>query len=184
MAGHSIESALETTSTFLFKANTPSLRLPTQMNLLKLWAGCFDVALKAKLRTSLAKQPSVGGLENLLCNDVLLDGAWSTDAVWRWKKPLHINIQETLTVVHLLKSLAVAQPKSRPVIVMDSNVGLSALVKGRSPSRGLRKALRKAGATTIVGALYPGYHYGPTRMLPADHPTRDHGLQCWSGVSG
>ena len=92
----------------------------------------FDVALKAKLRTLLSERPSVGGLENLLCNDVLLSGQWSTDAVWRWKKPLHIKIQETLTVVHFLKSLAVSQPRSRPVLVMDSNVGLSALVKGRS----------------------------------------------------
>ena len=34
----------------------------------------FDVALKAKLRT---ERPSMGGLENLLCNDVLLSGQWS-----------------------------------------------------------------------------------------------------------
>lgn len=45
----------------------------------------------------------------------------------------------------------------------------SALVKGRSPSDGLRPALRR----TVAGALYPAYHFGPTRLLPADHPTRD-----------
>ncbi|CAK9068890.1 Uncharacterized protein SCF082_LOCUS34606 [Durusdinium trenchii] len=59
------------------------------------------------------------------------------------------------------------------VIAMDSNVGLSALVKGRTPSFGLRRALRKAGATIIAGCLYPAFQFGPTRLLPADHPTRD-----------
>ena len=55
---------------------------------------------------------------------------------------------------------------------MDSNVGLSAMVKGRSPSHGLRKALRRAGSTLVAGCLYVAHHFGPTRLLPADHPTR------------
>lgn len=53
---------------------------------------------------------------------------------------------------------------------MDSNVGLSALVKGK-PSRGLRKALRRSGAIRAIGNIYPAYHFGPTRWLPADHPS-------------
>ena len=53
------------------------------------------------------------------------------------------------------------------------NVSLSALVKGRSPSYGLRPALRRAGATLVAGCIYPSYHFGPTRILPADHPTGD-----------
>lgn len=56
---------------------------------------------------------------------------------------------------------------------MDSTVGLSSLVKGRSPSHGLRRALRRAGTTVIAGCIYPAFQFGPTRLLPADHPTRD-----------
>ena len=69
-----------------------------------------------------------------------------------------------------------------------NSTAFSALVKGRSPSLGLRRVLRRAGATCIAGCLYIGYRFGPTRLLPADHPTRDNDmpspsesfLPCWT----
>ena len=63
----------------------------------------------------------------------------------------------------LLHEFAASTPRPRPVIDMDSNVGLSALVKGRSPSYGFQKALRRDGAASVAGCLYPVYHVGPTR---------------------
>ena len=85
----------------------------------------------------------------------------------------HINIQESASVYRLMKRGALVHPSSRFSIVMDSNVGLSAFVKGRSPSHGLRKVLRRTGAVAVAGCLYPAYHFGPTRLNIADCPTRD-----------
>ena len=36
---------------------------------------------------------------------------------------------------------------------------------------GLKRALNRAGAILIAGCLYPAYHFGPTRLLPADPPS-------------
>eukprot|EP00435_Cladocopium_sp_Y103_P031603 s2642_g8.t1 len=148
-------------------------------------ADLFHRALTKKLRADKHLNDKKGGLENPLCNDVLLSHEWKTLAVWRWKIPRHINIQETTVVEALLKRLAVSSPKTRQVIALDSNVGLCALVKGRSSSLGLRATLRRIGATTVVGSLYPGYHFAPTRWNPADHPTRDNEMPkpLTSGVS-
>lgn len=129
----------------------------------------FDRALRQKLRLERIHDPKVSGLENPLCNEALLSSRWKVGAVWKWPRPLHINILETRVVQTLLKRLALESPCSRQVIGMDSNVGLSALVKGRSPSYGLRPCVRRIGATV----LYPAYQFAPTRLNPADHPTRD-----------
>ena len=63
--------------------------------------------------------------------------------------------QESASVYRLMKRGALVHPSSRFSIVMDSNVGLSAFVKGRSPSHGLRKVLRRTGAVAVAGCLYP-----------------------------
>ena len=131
----------------------------------------FDKALTKKIRRTQFVEPKLKGLESPLCNDVLLSAKWKVDKVWSWRSPKHINIQEVLAAERLMKEQAVSWPKSRFPVVVDSNVGMSALVKGRSPSDGLRPALRRAGSTIVAGALYPAYHFGPTRLLPADHPT-------------
>lgn len=137
----------------------------------------FDKALCRKFRCEARKDHElVAGLESPVVNDVLVSGAWKVDRSWYWRKPAHINIQETSVVVQLLKDLAVDSPGTRNVVILDSNVGLSALVKGRSPSYGLRPCLRRAGATVVVGALFPSYHFGPARLNTADCPTRDYPL--------
>ena len=131
----------------------------------------FDRALRRKMK---ALEIKASGLESPLCNEIILASRWSLEKVWRWKRPMHINIQEALAAERLFKQEAIIRPKTRFPVIMDSNVGLSALAKGRSPSRGLRNALRRAGSTLVVGCLYPSIHFGPTRILPADCPTRDH----------
>ena len=94
----------------------------------------FDQALKKKLRSA----ARLKNLETPLCNDLLVSGKWSTEKVWHWKKPMHINIQEVLAAVALFKKAAIEMPKTRLVLAMDFNVGLSALVKDRSLRWGLK----------------------------------------------
>lgn len=98
-------------------------------------------------------------------DDLMLSQDWKVEKVWRWNSPSHINTQEILSAERLMKQGAICRPSTCFPVLMDSNVGLSALVKGTSPSRGLRRSLRS-----------PFFHFGPTRWLPADHPTRDHPL--------
>ena len=136
-------------------------------------AECFHRALKRKLREKSEQTPEVLGLETPLCNDLLVSGDWRVEQQWEWKVPAHINIQESASVYRLMKRGALVHPSSRFSIVMDSNVGLSAFVKGRSPSHGLRKVLRRTSAVAVAGCLYPAYHFGPTRLNIADCPTRD-----------
>lgn len=139
-------------------------------------AEAFDKALSRRFRQEQMRTPKTDGLEDPLCNDVLLSGRWKYGKAWRWKRPTHINILESASAGKLLKDLALLKPCTRSVIVMDSNVGLSAQVKGRSPSNGLRPSVRRAGAICVVGSLYPSFHFGPTRWNTADCPTRDYPL--------
>ena len=85
----------------------------------------------------------------------------------------HINIHESASVLKLLKAQAVSSPKSRFAVGVDSNVALSALAKGRSPSYGLRPVMRRAACVCIAGCLYPSYLFAPTRWNPSDSPTRN-----------
>ena len=136
-------------------------------------AGVFDKALSRKHRLRTMRDVKSSGLESVVVNDFLLTGGWFTKRAWRWKKPAHINILESAAVGRLFKDFALLRPKSRFSVILDSNVSLSAHVKGRSPSYGLRPCLRRSGATIIAGCLYPAYHFGPTRLNVADAPTRD-----------
>ena len=141
-------------------------------------AFCLDKSLQLRMRCSSYQDSRTVGLESPLVNDLLLSGEWETVSSWIWKRPAHINMFETNVACMLLKNLAISSPHGKSAIVMDSNVGLSSLVKGRSPSEGLRKCTRRAGATCVVGDLYPSYHFGPTRWNVADCPTRCHPLPC------
>ena len=94
-------------------------------------AFCFDRALTQKFRKEKAASISVAGLESPLCNEVILSNQWKLEKVWRWKKPSHINIQEALAAERLFKQEAILRPKTRFSLIMDSNVGLLALAKGR-----------------------------------------------------
>jgi hypothetical protein len=136
-------------------------------------AECFHYGLRAYFEEKKNRGVSKEGLESPLCNDILVSGDWRVEQQWEWKVPSHINIQESGSVYRLLKRAALLHPSSRFSVVMDSNVGLSAFVKGRSPSYGLRKVLRRSGAVAVAGGLYPAYHFGPTRLNIADCPTRD-----------
>ena len=137
----------------------------------------FDKALVRKLRLWRSSEPNVQGLESIVTNDLLLGGGWSVQKKsWKWRGAAHINIFESTVVNRLLKELSLTKPKNRCSIILDSNVGLSAHVKGRTPSFGLRPCLRRSGAIVVAGCLYPSYHFGPTRLNVADCPTRDYEL--------
>ena len=135
-------------------------------------AHCFDLALAKKLRTTACDGQFKPGLEMPLVNDLLVSSHWKVGKVWRWKSKSHINILETATIGKLFKDLARRKPSSRVSVAVDSHVALASIAKGRSPSIGLRPCLRRIAAILIAGDIYPALHYAPTRLNPADHPSR------------
>ena len=127
-----------------------------------------------KLRLQQAEEVDVLGLESVVSNDISESLPWAPYQEWRWKtKEVHINIKETAAFARLAYDLALHSPKSRFSNGMDSHVSISAIIKGRSASHGLRPALRRIGTTLVAGCLYPALHFFPTRSNKADHPTRN-----------
>ncbi len=141
--------------------------------LAKALAACISKALRRKKAVENYQATKDAGLESTVFNDVLLNSKWEVEEQWSWKKDAHINIHEAAAVLRLLKNQALSKPRCRFAVGVDSNVALSALAKGRSPSYGLRPVLRRSACVALAGCLYPSYLFAPTRWNPADCPTRD-----------
>ena len=135
----------------------------------------FSQALRRSSHVAAAQKVNTPGLENPIVNDIVLSSAWVEGDSWYWRSPVHINILESAAVLRLLRSLAFSGPR-RVVILVDSSVTLNAASKRRSPSRGLTPILRKIFAVCLLSGLYPVFHFVPTRLNPADCPTRDYPL--------
>ena len=113
------------------------------------------------------------GLESPYVNELALSKEWITCKVWAWRRPTHINLLETASVYRLCKQLAYDSGPLRFCSLCDSNVARCAITKGRSPSHGLTKGLKRIAAVCLGFGLYPQLPFCPTRHMPADHPTRD-----------
>ncbi|CAE7272694.1 unnamed protein product, partial [Symbiodinium necroappetens] len=135
------------------------------------------VALAEVFLQALSSAPSSDtpreGLENVGVNDILLHSPWVVSRSWSWKKQKHINRLETDAAVNVLRTLALRGGDRRFALLVDSTAAKGALVKGRSAARLLRHSLRRAAALQIAAALYPAFHFAPTRLNASDAPTRD-----------
>ena len=114
----------------------------------------------------------VVGFESILGNDVLLSSTWTLLYHLPWKFPGHINVLEAEMALKILKHQSVREPETRFLGFLDSRVAIGALAKGRSSSWSLAPVCRKAAALQVIGGLYPGWNFSPTRLNPADDPTR------------
>ena len=123
-------------------------------------------------RRILADEPDAQGHESIVVNDLLCAGVWNLVRKWHWKQPGHINVLETATVVSLLQELGTSNPNSRPVVLVDSRVAKGALAKGRSSSKALQPHCKKSAAIQLAGGLFPSFGFAPTRLNPADNPSR------------
>ena len=133
----------------------------------------FSQALRRDSHVTALLKTNAPGLENPIVNDIVLSSAWVEGDSWFWRSPVHINILESAAVLRLLRSLAFSGPR-RIVVLVDSSVALHSASKGRRPSRGLTPVLRKISAVCLLAGLYPSFHFVPTRLNPADCPTRDY----------
>lgn len=80
-------------------------------------------------------------------------------------------------VLKLVKNLVKKRLSCRVVVFVDSNVIRCAVNKGRSSSHALSSMLKQLGALAVGGGIYLFLVYSPTRLNPADDPTRGRELR-------
>lgn len=119
----------------------------------------------------------VKGLEDQLLNEILVSSNWQLVEAWPFKAPHHINILEMAAVLKLVKSLVKKRMSCRVVVFVDSNVIRCAVNKGRSSSHALSSMLKQLGALAVGGGIYLFLVFSPTRLNPADDPTRGRELR-------
>ena len=129
-----------------------------------------------KVEEEIADLKRVPGLEDQLSNEVLLSASWRVSASWSWRGSSHINILEMAAALRAFEAEAIRGGDLRFVSFIDSNVALCALIRGRSASGALRMLLKRASTISVAYGLYHAGRFAPTRLNPADHPTRDAAL--------
>ena len=133
---------------------------------------CLDRELRAKNSRLETADLRIEGLERVATADLALSLDWRTERSWPWKGRVHINILESSTISRLFLHLALEGGPLRFANLCDSNVARCAVVKGRSPSQGLRHSARRASSISLAAGLYHGGLFCPTRWIPADAPSR------------
>ena len=116
------------------------------------------------------------GLKDPLSNDFALAKQWKVVDSCEWKGHSHINVLETASTVKLMRKKAKEGGDVRFTYLGGSHVSRSCLAGGRTSSVSLRPLLQQSAAISTTYGLYMAGHFAPTRMMPADHPTRDRSI--------
>lgn len=103
------------------------------------------------------------GLEDVLTNEVLLSQNWQVVSSWSWKGSSHINILETASALRAYEHEALRGGDLRFVSLIDSNVALRALRRGRTSSLALRGMLKRASSLSLAFGLYQAGRFAPSR---------------------
>ena len=99
---------------------------------------------------------------------------WYTLLAHRIDHPEHINLLEVRAALLGLRwrTRSAKRIFSRFVHLLDSQVALSVLVKGRSSSRLLNELVKKVAALTLAGSMMPTYGYVSSTWNPSDAGSR------------
>ena len=114
-----------------------------------------------KLRHAALPEPKPVQIESVVLNDVLMQEGWKTIDDWHWRKPAHINVLESNSLVKLFHHLVQKGGRLRFCALLDSRVAKGAHGKGRSSARALRPSLLRGCALAIAGNLHPAYGFAP-----------------------
>ena len=107
---------------------------------------------------------------------------WSTVAGWQWgSSDEHINVLELRSVLTTVKWRIeqLGQCNLRFIHLVDSQVVLHALSRGRSSSRKMRRTLMRLCAHILACGLVPIWGYIDTKQNPADRPSRRFVKERW-----
>ena len=133
----------------------------------------FADHLAALNRTGERLEVASRGLEDSLTNDIAVSLDWVVDDAWSWKSSSHINALETAATLRMLRKVARNGGDVRVTYLVDSHVSRSIVAKGRSSSAVLRRMLRTLASICLAYGIYPAGRFVPTRLNPADHPSRN-----------
>ena len=101
---------------------------------------------------------------------------WKAIASYSWRSgtDAHINQLEVTAVLDQLKrkSLDEKAHSTRFLMLIDSQVALAVLSKGRSASARINLYLKRVGALCVAADLYPFYSWVASSKNPADGPSR------------
>ncbi|CAE7042221.1 unnamed protein product [Symbiodinium sp. CCMP2592] len=136
-------------------------------------AAVASEAISARIKLIDLLDPPTSGLESVGVNDLAVSLPWRKWRSWKWARPVHINLLETAVFYRLCCHRARSVPGPlRFCSLIDSNVSRGAVTKGRTPSRALTRGLRRIAAVQLAFGLYAQLPFCPTRLMPADHPSR------------
>ena len=110
---------------------------------------------------------------------------WATAAGWRWTgNREHINVLEMRAVLCSLRWRLERQHKIHVKFVhlVDSQVCLHALSRGRSSSRKLRRTLLRINSLLLATGSHVLWTYVHTKQNPADAPSRRAGKRKWKNA--
>ena len=100
---------------------------------------------------------------------------WKTVCGWRWSgSSEHINVLEMRAVLTALKWRFARKGwiRARFLHLVDSQVCLHALARGRSSSRKLRRTLLRINSLLLASGAQGVWTYVHTELNPADRPSR------------
>ena len=102
---------------------------------------------------------------------------WKPVMAWRWQHCCHINVLELEACLKTLRWRLRSKEffQVRFLHLLDSQVCLAVLVKGRSSSRRLNTILQKISALLLAGDLFGLYAYIKSEFNPDDAPSRLYG---------
>ena len=139
--------------------------------LLKTW--CDDSGPFLPLDVESLKQADTrGAYEKFYINDIASASEWEPVFSLRAFFGEHINVCELRALLELVKRIAPSHRHLRVLVLVDSRVALGCAAKGRSASPQLNRLLRQVAAWCIAFDVVLGFDFVPTRLNPADAPSR------------
>ena len=96
---------------------------------------------------------------------------------YRFKRPGHINVNESRVFKSWIKSLARKTSSTRCVGLLDSRVAIGAAAKGRSSSFAISRVLQGCLGYVLGSGLYPGLLHCYSEDNVADAPSRGHSVK-------
>lgn len=114
----------------------------------------------------------VAGLEDVISNDILSSFEWEEQDSWNWKGSSHINLLEASAICRAYGRKAQSGGDKRFVYFCDSHVARASCARGRTSSDGMRPILKRISSLSVAYRLYGHGRFAPTRINPADAPTR------------
>ena len=139
--------------------------------LAKAIAGLFAKHLEVERAYSQKHALRCDGLESAFVNELVKTSSWEVGGVWKWTGSSHINILETSSALRTVKAAAL-RGGGRTALLLDSNVAVRAIAKGRSSARALGTLLRKIACVSLAFSVFLSVLFCPTRLNCADGPTR------------